>query len=87
MRRREDQGLYDMQPPCRQYQASEPVAFAALDVDEMVRVFFRKVPPDIENGSESFRVVEVFSADSEIGAAVVLKDIELYLPEGATILQ
>jgi hypothetical protein len=79
-------GAFNMQPHCRHYRASEATVFAVLDEEILWRVFFRKAPPRYEEGRESFRVVEVFRTASESAARVALKDIELFLPENATLL-
>jgi hypothetical protein len=80
------QGLYDMQPHCQHYAASEAHAFAVDEADIFWRVYFRKVPPSCYKEGESFRVVEVFRLSFPTGPRVVLKDIELFLPEEAIVL-
>jgi len=82
----EAQDFSDEQPPCQHYTASEATAFAVQSSDAVWRVFFRKiVAVDGEQG-ESFRIIEVLRNDSPQQPRVVLKDIELFLPANATLL-
>jgi hypothetical protein len=80
--------LFDMQRHCRNYDASEATAFAVSDEDRLFRVYFRKSPPEYYDGRESFRVVEVrLFENCPLNGCVALKDIELYLPDGARVLE
>jgi hypothetical protein len=80
------QKLYDMQPHCRHYAASEGNAHAVQETEIFWLIFFRKVPPSCYEGDESFRVVQVFRHTFPSGSRVQLKDVELFLPREAVTL-
>jgi hypothetical protein len=85
LRYKDQAGEYDMQPHCQAYSASEVEAYA--ETESFWRVFFRKVPPSVHDGLETYRVVHVCRAGAEPESVVTLHDVELLLDKEATILR
>lgn len=77
----DDQGSYDMQRHCKDYDASEAKAFAILNADIFWRLYFRKNPSEVVYGHESFRIVQI-----SLEHGTKLHDIELTIDKEATII-
>lgn len=87
LRYQDNIGEFDLQPHCRIYTASEAEAFAVLETEIFWRVYFRKVPPSVTRGIESFRVVQVYRESLLADPPAHLHDIELDLDANAVILR
>ena len=87
LRYKDELGEFDMQPHCRDYDASEVEAYAVLETEILWRVFFRKIPRLIHDGVENYRIVHVYRDRAQPDSPVKLHDVELGLAPEATILQ
>jgi len=88
LQRQDDAGLFDMQRHCRDYDASESIAYAVSDERGFFRVYFRKSPPEQDGDRESFRVVEVEARPGcPADGCASLKDVELFLPAHARVFE
>lgn len=84
---KDELGEFDMQPHCRDYNASEVEAYAVLEIEIFWRVYFRKIPPLIHDGVEIYRIVQVYRDGAQPDSPVKLHDVEFALDPDATILQ
>ena len=87
LRYKDQIGEFDMQPHCRDYNASEVKAYAVLETEVFWRVFFRKIPPLIHEGVETYRIVHVYRDWAQPDSPVRLYDIEFSLDPEATLLR